>query len=381
MPIRLRLLLVSLLLCPLLSPCSAKAAAPYPVTVTDMAGRQVTITQPPQRIALQDGRIVLDLALLDRTNPFARVVVWNNMLSRADKPFWAVMSGKWPQAKTIPDMGFNDNGAVNLEEIVAEKPQLLIAELRARPALEQAGVMRVLASLNIPVLFIDDAVNPVPGAARSVTLLGQVLNRPSEARAYTEFYNAHLASMDAVIHAVPQPHPTVFVEALAGQNDADACCFTHGNFGWGLLVQDVGAANLGSKLLDSPSGTVSMETLLALQPDVFIVTDHSPGSATSPGFGYGANPAQLASSFRALQARTGFSTLNAARQDHVYGIYHAFYTSPYNIVGLEYLAKFIYPKPFASLDPAQTYHTLITSFTDIPPAPVILGQQAPAFGH
>src|SRR5271154_4216247 len=154
MPLRLCLfLLMSALLA---FPLSAKAASYYPITVTDMAGRQVTIPQPPQRIALQDGRTVLDLAVLDRANPFARVVVWNNMLSRADIPLWKVLSSKWPAAKTVPDMGFNDNGAVNLEEIVAEKPQLLIAELRARPALEQAGVMRVLASLNIPVIFIDN---------------------------------------------------------------------------------------------------------------------------------------------------------------------------------------------------------------------------------
>jgi len=212
-------------------------------------------------------------------------------------------------------------------------------------------------------------------------LLGKVLDRQSEAKAFTVFYNAHLTSLEATIRAVPQPHPTVFVEALAGQNDADDCCFTHGNFGWGLLVQDVGAVNLGSQLLASPSGTVSMETLLAKQPDVFLMTGHTPGSATSPGLGYGATEAQLATSFQNLEGRTGFASLRAAQDDRVYGLYHAFYTIPYNIVGLEYLAKFIYPKAFQTLDPAQTYRTLITQFTDIPAAPVILGEQAPALAH
>src|SRR5271168_1747987 len=178
MPLRLRLLL----LVPMLFayPLSAEAASYYPITVTDMAGRQVTITQPPERIAVQDGRTILDLAVLDKANPFARVVVWNNLLKRMDTPLWNLLSSKWPAAKAIPDMGFSDDGEVNLEKIIAEKPQLLIAELRSRPTLEQEGVMRTLASLHIPVVFIDNTSHPVPDSALSMTLLGKVLDRQSE---------------------------------------------------------------------------------------------------------------------------------------------------------------------------------------------------------
>jgi iron complex transport system substrate-binding protein len=359
---------------------AADAAVPaYPVTVTDMAGRQVTITSPPQRIALQDGRVALDLALLDRKDPFTRVVVWNNLIRRFGPATWSVLVGHWPDAARIPDMGFSDNGAVNVEELVASKPQLLIAELRARPVLEQDGAMRTLASLHIPVVFVDDSVNPVPGAAASVTLLGQVLDRAPEAKAYTDFYNAHLAHLTATIDALPKPHPLVFVEALAGQGGSAGCCFTHGNFGWGLLVQAVGARNLGSTLLRTPAGQVSTETLLARQPDVFVMTGRGPGGPM-PGFGYGGDQAQIEQRLRALELRPGFSALNAVQDDRVYGIYHPFYSSVFNIIGLEYLAKFIYPEAFRALDPAATYATLIARFTDIPAEPVQFGLQAPAIG-
>jgi iron complex transport system substrate-binding protein len=236
--------------------------------------------------------------------------------------------------------------------------------------------MKLLGALNIPVVFVDNSVAPVPGAADSVTLLGKVLDRPAEARAYTDFYSAHLAALQTVIAQIPQPHPSVFVEALAGQNDAGGCCFTHGDFGWGLLVNYVGAKNLATGLLHTPSGMVSMEALLASQPDVFVMTGHAPGSPATPGFGYQADPAQLASSMAALTGRTGFAALRAVQDEHVFGIYHAFYSSAYNIVGLEFLAKFIYPESFQTLDPAATYAALIGNFTMIPGAPAILGQQA-----
>ncbi len=46
------LLLTALLATPLLS-----YATQYPLTVTDLDGRQVTLAKEPQRIILQDGRV------------------------------------------------------------------------------------------------------------------------------------------------------------------------------------------------------------------------------------------------------------------------------------------------------------------------------------
>lgn len=55
-------------------------ATTYPVTFTDTDGQEITLKQEPKRIVLQDGRDILALALLDRDNPFERVVAWNNNL-------------------------------------------------------------------------------------------------------------------------------------------------------------------------------------------------------------------------------------------------------------------------------------------------------------
>lgn len=349
------------------------------ITVTDMAGRVVTINEVPQRIALQDGRVGMDLVLLDRSAPFQRVVVWNNLLRRSQPGFWALMSQKWPQAASIPDMGFDDNGAVNLEELIAAKPQILIAELRARPVLEQQGAMRALAALHIPVVFVDDSEHPVPGAVNSVLLLGKILGKQQEAQAYYDFYQSHYEGLQSVIAKQPEPHPTVFVEALAGQNDANNCCFTHGNFGWGLLVQALGAHNLGSSILHTPSGQITPEALLAAQPDAVIMTGRAPSTAMVP-MGFNTSPQQAGARLLALESRPGIAQLNAVKNDRVYGIYHPFYSSVLNIIGLEYLAKFIYPTAFPDLDPGKTYSDILAKFTDLPQAPALFAMQVPTHG-
>ena len=59
----------SLLLTALIATPFFSYATQYPLTVTDLDGRQVTLAKEPQRIILQDGRDIMTLALLDRNNP------------------------------------------------------------------------------------------------------------------------------------------------------------------------------------------------------------------------------------------------------------------------------------------------------------------------
>ena len=94
-------------------------------------------------------------------------------------------------------------------------------------------------------------------------------------------------------------------------------------------------------------------------------------------FGYGVTQQQVDERFGQLKARNGFNQIKAVQENHLYGLYHNFYNHPYNIVGLDYLAKFIYPQQFADLEPAQTYRTIIEKFTQIPQAEAVFGSQAP----
>lgn len=85
------LLLTALLATPLLS-----YATQYPLTITDLDGRQVTLAKEPQRIILQDGRDIMTLALLDRDNPFKRLVAWNNLAKKQDVATWQMLKTTWP---------------------------------------------------------------------------------------------------------------------------------------------------------------------------------------------------------------------------------------------------------------------------------------------
>lgn len=339
------------------------SATQYPLTVTDFAQREVTIAHEPQRIILQDGRDIMAMALLDRDNPFARVVAWNNLAKKQDIASWQMLKTRWPQASSIMDMGFSDKGNVELESVLAKQPDLMIAQLRAKPALTDSGVLAKLDALHIPVLFIDYEINPAQDTAASIDLLGSVLNRESNAHAYSAFYRQHLQAIAEKTAAIT-PKPKVFVEALAG--NTDACCFTHGHNGWGGLVEAVGAENMGSGLLPGASGFIALEKILSGQPDVYIMTGSKRGHSQVLPLGLGVSAQEVDAQAAALLQRTGISQIPTVAAKRVFGIYHHFYNHPYNIVGMEYLAKDIYPQAFSDLQPDATYHSIIQHFTRLP---------------
>lgn len=347
-------------------------ATHYPLTVTDMDGQQVLIKQEPQRIILQDGREIMSLALLDRDNPFRRVVSWNNLMKKQDTGSWNMLKKRWPQSEQILDMGFSDQGEVNLETVIAKHPDLMIAQLRAKPALQQTGVLKQLAALNIPVLFVDVELHPLQNTAASVTLLGKVLNQEANARAYTDFYQQKLSALQNAVKDVT-PKPRVFVEPIAGiGGGGDSCCFTHGHNGWGALIEATGARNIGSELLPGTSGTVSVEKVIAMNPDFYVMTGSKrggKGSAVVP-LGYDTNTAEIKASFDRLRDRTGVKDIPAVKAGKVAAAYHHFYNHPYNIIGMEILAKDFYPQKFKTMDPTADYHTIIRSFTQLPDDPI-----------
>lgn len=83
----------------------ASYATQYPLTISDIAGQKVTIKQEPKRIVLQDGRDIMALALLDRNNPFTRVVAWNNLPKKTGHGHLGIVERKMAAIQCHPGYG------------------------------------------------------------------------------------------------------------------------------------------------------------------------------------------------------------------------------------------------------------------------------------
>ncbi|MGR5943899.1 ABC transporter substrate-binding protein [Enterobacter sp. C4G1] len=357
----------------LLSPLLAQAQN-WPVKVKDLDNRSVTIEHEPQRIILQDGRDIFTLALLERDNPFAKVVAWNNLPKKQDTESWNVLKRKWPEAEKILDMKFSDQGNVDLETVISRQPDLMIAQLRAKPSLVQTGVLAKLEALHIPVVFVDYELHPVQNTLPSIALLGKVMGQTDRAQAYIDFYQQRLDTIHQRLANVSKK-PLVFIEPIAGVGGLDNdCCFTHARNGWGGLVEAAGGTNIGSQLLPGATGNISVEKIISLNPNYYLMTGSKrPGKGTAIiPFGYNVPAGDVATAFNALVARQGVASIPAVAAGHTGALYHHFYNNPYNIVAIETLSKIFYPTLFKDVDPLADYHAIITSFTHIPDDNIVL---------
>lgn len=330
--------------------------------LTDLAGRVGTVPDHPQRVLLGEGRFVFAMALLDRQDPVARVVGWQGELKQQDPYSWAQLVKRYPKAADVPLIGKTSEASVSPEKIVSLAPDVAIFSLSGHGPGRNNPMIAALQAAGIPIVFIDFRQHPVQNTVPSMRILGQALDRQAEADAYIAFYEERLARVRKIVQPVPSAQrPRVFVEMLAGV--WPACCHTTGNGSFGDLLEAAGGVNVAAPVLPGAIGDVSLEFLLDAKPDVYIAT----GSRSEPGrpgllVGPGAAARVSADSLAVLLDRDGIRDLDAVKQHRAYGIWHAFYNSPYNVAAIEAMAKWFYPERTSALNPEDTLDTLARQF-------------------
>jgi iron complex transport system substrate-binding protein len=346
---------------------TAAPTAQAPLTVTDLAGRTIKVPAEPHRILLGESRLLSALALLEGQKPLARVVGWQGDLPTMDPQTYEAYAQRFPEIRQIPLIGKATEDSISDEKALALKPDVAIFSVAGHGPSRYNALVKQLEATGTTVVFVDFRVHPLQNTLPSIKLLGEVLHREKEADAYIQFYQQHLARVQRVVNAIPaSQRPKVFVDMLAGVWDA-GCCHTAGKGNFGEFVDAAGGRNIAAGLLPGVLGDISMEQVIAAQPDVYIAT----GSRTKPGLaslrvGALTSEQDADASLAQLAARPGFDAIKAIHDGRVHGISHNYYDSPYNIVAIEAFAKWFYPQQFSTLDVHATERELYSRFLAIP---------------
>jgi len=125
------------------------------ITLTDIAGREVEIERPLSRMILGESRMIYFFAVLDKENPFRRIVGWRDDLARFDPEIYAAYLEKYPSIAEIPVFGMIDNSTFSIEQAVSLKPDALLMNLTTRAGIEESGFDKTLDKLGIPLLYVD----------------------------------------------------------------------------------------------------------------------------------------------------------------------------------------------------------------------------------
>ena len=337
------------------------------LTVTDIAGRQVTVDAPVDRVILGEGRQIYLLGVLEPEDPFAHVVGWREDFSQADPGSYAQYAAKFPQLKGLPTFGGLKDGTFDVEQAAALQPDVVLMNIEARSATEEAGYDDKLAKLDIPIIYVDFREDPLKNTIPSMRLMGQLLGEEEDAEAFIEFAEAQLARVTDVVNAANPERPDVFVDRAGGYSED--CCMSFGDGNFGEYVELAGGNNIAADIIPATFGSLSPEQIIAADPDHVVVTGgnwdaYVPGGAWV-GVGPGADMKAARAKLDALTERTAMTGIEAVEDGNFHAIWHQFYNSPYYFVAVQQLAKWFHPDLFSELDPEATMKELHERFLPV----------------
>jgi len=352
---------MALVLAVLIPAAFAGAAEPQqtqaPTTLTDLAGRQVTVNAPARRMLLGEGRQLYLIASLEPKDPLANIVAWRTDLMAADPATYAQYLKAFPQLAKLPSFKGQEDSLIDIESAIIQKPDVVLLNLEAMQANKDANYIEKLAALNIPVVYVDFRHRPLENIESTIRLLGKIMGREARGEEIIAFRRQAMAAVTDVLAAKQPKRPKVFVERIGGYSQD--CCLSFGPENFGKYVELAGGQNIASSIIPSTFGQISAEQVIVANPEHVVVTSadwqaYVPGGRWIP-LGPGADPGVMHKKLEWFTTRDAYIGIAAKKTRNFHGIWHQFYNSPYEFVAVQQLAKWFHPELFADLDPNATF--------------------------
>ena len=218
----------------------------YPLTVTDQAGREVTIDQEPQRIITA---YYITSSLLIALDLDERIVGIEN-----DPEKRAIYGLSAPQLLELPQIGTAKE--LDIEAVMALEPDLLVLPMKLK------NTVPTLEELGLTVLIVDPEDQPrVNGMIR---LVGQATDRTDLAETILDWISLRQKFLAEKLTDIRMP--TVY---LAGNS---SMLKTAGDAMYQAdMIRLAGGTNVASAIEDTYWAEIDYEQLLAWDPEYIIL--------------------------------------------------------------------------------------------------------------
>jgi iron complex transport system substrate-binding protein len=336
-----------------------------------VTGRRVEVKAPVRKVILGEGRQIYFVATLDTEDPFDRVVGWRDDFKKADLDGYRDYLARYPDIARIPTFGGSSEGTFDIEQAVALAPDVMIMNVEAKTATDDAKLIEKLAKVGVPVVFVDFRDKPFENTEPSMRLIGKLFGKEARAEDFIAFRREQIDRVVSRIDSAKPARPLVMMERAAGYSDD--CCMSFGNENFGKMVEIAGGTNLAGKIIPGTFGVVNPEQIIAANPDQVIVTGSNwelyVAGGAWVGVASGADMEQARAKLARLMTRPAYAGLEAVKNKQVHAIWHQFYNSPYQFAAIQQIAKWLHPDLFRDLDPDNTMRVLHERFLPVPYRP------------
>ena len=290
------------------SPAASTSAAPFPVELTDDAGRELTIAAEPMRIVSLAPSNTEIVCALDACDRLVGVTDFD------DYP---------AEVADVPDVVIA--ASVDVELVVGAEPDLVLA---AGNELTPTAVIEQLDGLGLPVLVLyPETLDEVYA---DIQLIGAALGRRPAAAELVSSMEARVADVVTAVEGAERP--LTLYEVF----HAEGTTYTAGEGSFlASLLELAGAI----PLVGDAQGVIDAESLVAADPELILL-----GTAS-----YDPSLAEPEAALETVRARAGWADLAAVRDAAVVPYLDDITTTrpgPRIVDGLEALARAIHPDRF-----------------------------------
>ncbi|MDR0383312.1 MAG: ABC transporter substrate-binding protein [Spirochaetaceae bacterium] len=332
--------------------CGAKSEAAGKdagiVTVTDLAGRQVTLKLPVKKVNINasgSGGAFLAMSALLGTEVADYLSSWDAGLKNNRFDMYEEYRSKIPALDQVPVVG-GIGTDLNLEKLIQLKPDVVIWSVGSRDQAKEIAEP-ALAAAGIPIVYMDYHAETIENHTKTTRLLGRLFGKEARAEEIIKFYTDNRNMINERL-AKTNTKPLVYVELGSGYNVYGN---TYGDTMWGAMIKNTGGTNMAEGIVQNYA-PVNAELILSKNPDIIILAgSYWPANPDSVRMGYLSNEADTQQQIRAYLNRPGWPQLDAVKNKRFFAIYHGLARDLYDAAAFAFLAKCIHPDLFVDVDP------------------------------
>lgn len=300
----------------------------YPLTVKDMAGREVTLEKQPERIV--SGYYISSSACI-------ALGLTDKMVGIEDKstkrPIYKLAA---PALIDLPNVG--SAKAFDLEACIATEPDLVILPMKQKDTAQTLQEMGIATLLVLPESHEQ--------LIEMFTLIGTATNTVKQAEKLISYYNTKLSAVTELTRDIPDDEKPVVYLGSTG----DILRTAPREMYQASLITTAGGKNAGDVLEGSSWTDIDNETFLTMNPDIIVIpTDNF--AVSSPDY-----------TAEDVMNDPTFSDVTAVKNGAVYQMpvgYEAWDSPvPSGILGTLWMLKTLHPE----LYPAEQFAADVNEF-------------------
>lgn len=300
------------------------------VTVTDMAGRTVTLNKAPKKvIAVNAGALRLYCYINGANNVVGAEKIESDVTGR---PY----AMAYPELSKLPIIGVG--GAKNVpdaEKILSVNPDIIFMTYTA----DKSAADELQAKTKVPVVCLSYGNQSAfdPDVNSSLKIIGKVMGKEKRADEVIDYIKKCQDELNNKTKDIPDAEkPSVYIGAL-GASGAHGIESTQENYS---IFKIINAKNVVSGINKTGSVMIDKEKLLKWNPDKLFIDE---GGLSMVQQDYKKNPQY-------------YETLSAVKKGEIYSqMPYNFYTTNIDTAMTDayYMAKVLYPDKFKDMDPVK----------------------------